>query len=1056
MERWATVKRLHQAALDREPNQRAAFLDHACAGDETLRREVQSLLAYEQDAASFLESPALEVTRRSVSHEPSMLFVGRTLGHYHVQSLLGTGGMGEVYLARDPRLDRAVALKILPPDLAHDRDRMQRFLREAKAASALNHPSVATIYDIGESDEVRFIVMEYVEGHTLAEKIDGGALPVAEIVDIVVQVADALDAAHAKGITHRDIKPANLMVTPRGQTKVLDFGIAKTARGESAPLTETMTTGAQTAVGLVIGSVPYMSPEQVLGHSVDHRSDLFSLGVTLYELATGRHPFASATATETMDRILHAQPHSIAGFNDAVPSELERITFKCLDKDLARRYQSARELLADLRKLQQGNADITRISIDDHRRHNLPAQLTSFVGRRREIDEVRRLLAGTRLLTLTGAGGCGKTRLALQVATELVDQFTDGVWVVDLSPLSEQGLIPQTVAATLGVRGVPNRSLADVLADYFRPRHVLLLLDNCEHLIVECAHLVEPLLRAATRLHVLATSREGLGSAGEVVSRVPSLSLPTASELPASEALMEYDAISLFAERARVVDAGFTVSASNASTVAEICHRLDGIPLALELAAARLSVLSVEQINRRLSDRFRLLTGGSRTAVARQRTLEATIDWSYDLLSETERVVLCRLSVFPGGWTLEAAEDVCAGDGIDKDLMVDLLSHLVDKSLIIVDAEAAGERRYRFLETVRQYGRERLVRSADAERVRDRHLSFFSELVRHAEPELQKADQVFWLNRLQGEYDNVRSALDWCLAIPERGHTGLELAAALTWFWIKRGYFAEGRQWLERALAATESSGRLRAKGLNSLSCMAVFQADYATTLTRSDESIALGRKAGDLRTTAHSLFLQGVVAVQRGDLEQIAKLAVESQTAAIASEDPWVQAHPLELLGFVAVFEGHYDRGAQVFKDALELFRRSGDMWGISRMLTNLGQVSVLQTHYVRAKALAAEGIALSQKLGDRREVALYLEICAAAEAGQGNVARAARLWGASDRLLESVGSPLQPENAMLRDRCFDSAKESLGESLFQAALSEGRTMTLRKAIQYALEDKS
>jgi non-specific serine/threonine protein kinase len=400
--------------------------------------------------------------------------------------------------------------------------------------------------------------------------------------------------------------------------------------------------------------------------------------------------------------------------------------------------------------------------------------------------------------------------------------------------------------------------------------------------------LVEPLLRAAPNLHVLATSREGLGIAGETVWRVPSMAVPASSDVLAPETLQQYEAVRLFADRAVAVMPAFATTESNAATVVEICRRLDGIPLAIELAAARLNVLSVDQISVRLNDRFRLLTGGSRTAVARQRTLEATIDWSYDLLSETERTVLCRLSVFPGGWTLEAAEDVCAGDGIDQDTMLELLSHLVDKSLIIVDAEAGGERRYHFLETVRQYGRERLVRSGDAERVRDRHLSFFSELVRRAEPELQKADQVSWLNRLQREYDNVRSALDWCL---ERSDTGLELAAALTWFWIKRGYFAEGRQWLERALLATESSGRLRAKALNSLSCMAVFQADYATTLTRADESIAIGRKSGDLRSTAHSLFLQGVVAVQRGDLEQIASLAAESQTAAIASHDLWVQA---------------------------------------------------------------------------------------------------------------------------------------------------------------------
>src|SRR5262245_16161627 len=287
MERWTTVKRLHQAALEQSVSERAAFLDEACAGDQALRREVQSLLAYEQDAASFLESPALEVTARSASHESSIPLEGRTLGHYHLKSLLGRGGMGEVYLARDPRLERAVAVKILPRDLADDADRMHRFIREARAASALNHANVATIYDIGESEAVHFIVMEYVEGSTLGEKIRCGPLPATEIIDIAVQVADALDAAHTRGITHRDIKPANLMLTTRGQIKVLDFGVAKTAPSESAPMSQTMAPGVETAVGLLIGSVPYMSPEQVLGHDVDSRSDLFSLGVTLHELATG-------------------------------------------------------------------------------------------------------------------------------------------------------------------------------------------------------------------------------------------------------------------------------------------------------------------------------------------------------------------------------------------------------------------------------------------------------------------------------------------------------------------------------------------------------------------------------------------------------------------------------------------------------------------------------------------------------------------------------------------------------------------------------------------------
>jgi hypothetical protein len=415
-------------------------------------------------------------------------------------------------------------LKILPRDLTFDADRLQRFIREAKAASALNHPNVATIHDVGESGGVRFIVMEYVDGQTLADQMAGRLVTAREVVEIAIQVADGLDAAHAKGITHRDVKPANVMRTARGHVKVLDFGVAKTTSREHPTDASVHLIGSQTAAGAVIGSAPYMSPEQVLGHDVDHRSDLFSLGVTLYELATGRLPFSGATPAETIDRILDAEPQQMTALNPNLPSELEHIAGKCLEKDRERRYQSARDLIADLSQLRRqmdGDAGATRI--DERRAHNLPAQLTTFVGRLREIEDIRQLLSTTRLLTLAGAGGCGKTRLALQVAEAMVDEFRDGVRLVDLGPLSEPTLIADTLAATLGVRGGQKSALDDVLAEYLRPRRVLLVLDNCEHLIAACAQLVEPLLRAAPNLHVLATSREGLGVIGEVVWRVPSM-----------------------------------------------------------------------------------------------------------------------------------------------------------------------------------------------------------------------------------------------------------------------------------------------------------------------------------------------------------------------------------------------------------------------------------------------------------------------------------------------------------------------------------------------------
>jgi eukaryotic-like serine/threonine-protein kinase len=358
MDRWTTVKRIHQSALDKDPSERAAFVDESCGDDETLLREVQSLLTYATDAESFLERPAVDIATAPSSESQEATLVGRAVSHYQVLSLLGAGGMGEVYLARDPRLDRTVALKILPGELAADPDRMQRFAREARAASALNHPNVAAIYDVGESDGLRFIVMEHVEGNTVAARI-GHPLTPSEVVDIAVQAADALDVAHAKGITHRDIKPANLMLTPRGQVKVLDFGVAKVGRSDEVSPNGHWTVEPLTAVGSVVGSAPYMSPEQIVGGDVDPRSDVFSLGVVIYQMATGHVPFSGSTREELLEAILRATPQAMTGRNPDVPPELERITFKCLEKSAADRYSSARELLSDLWPLKR-QLDATR------------------------------------------------------------------------------------------------------------------------------------------------------------------------------------------------------------------------------------------------------------------------------------------------------------------------------------------------------------------------------------------------------------------------------------------------------------------------------------------------------------------------------------------------------------------------------------------------------------------------------------------------------------------------------------------------------------------------
>ncbi len=472
--------------------------------------------------------------------------------------------------------------------------------------------------------------------------------------------------------------------------------------------------------------------------------------------------------------------------------------------------------------------------------------------------------------------GCGKTRLALQVAADLLDEFPDGVWLVELAALLDPVLIPQIVASTLGMREEPvspdegssvmsvgpsrDRALLAKLMDYLQPRHLLLILDNCEHLIAACAQLSETLLRACPNLRILATSREALGIAGETAWRVSSLSLPDLRKLPLAEGLREYEAIRLFIDRAKSTLPTFGVTNQNGPTVTQICQRLDGIPLAIELAAARVKVLSVEQLAVRLDDRFRLLTGGSRTALPRQQTLRAAIDWSYELLSKKERVLLRRVSVFVGGFSLEAVEAVCVGKGIEASEALDLLTHLVDKSLVVVE-EQLGETRYRLLDTVRQYSREKLLESKEASAVRKRHRDWYVKLAERAEPEMHGPNQVIWLERLETEHDNLRAALEWSLGGGET-EAGLRLAGAIWDFWRLHGYLSEGRRWLEGFLSRSSGvSTPARVKALQAAATLGLFQCDFERATTLSEECLTLSRELGDKEGIAFSLINLGGLA---------------------------------------------------------------------------------------------------------------------------------------------------------------------------------------------------
>lgn len=643
--------------------------------------------------------------------------------------------------------------------------------------------------------------------------------------------------------------------------------------------------------------------------------------------------------------------------------------------------------------------------------NNLPRQLTSFIGREKEIAEIKNLLAKTSLLTLTGAGGCGKTRLSLQVAADVLEQYPDGVWLTELAPLFDASLVPQEVASALGVREQPSKTFVQTLTDHLKSRRLLLVLDNCEHLLADCAQLCNSLLRACPQLTILATSREALGIAGEQTYRIPSLSLPDPRQTLSVEQINQYEAVRLFIERAVSSKADFAVTNLTAPTLATLCHRLDGIPLAIELAAARVRSLSVEEIDRRLDNRFRLLTGGNKVAMPRQQTLRALIDWSYDLLKAEEKLLLCRLSVFAGGWTLSAAETVCtgeseAGTAIEDWEMLDLLTGLVDKNLVVVNTQATVTR-YRLLETVRQYALERLETGGEAEAVRVRHRDYFLTLAEEAEPKLKGAEQAHWFAVLEAEHDNLRQAMACCMEKTERVEAGLRLGAVLWMFWYVRGHFVEGRAYLVAALRRAEGlqNQRVRADALSVAGDLAFRQSDYAEAWALLEQGLALCRELGDKRGIGFSLNSLGHMSLYQGDYATARELFTESLALFRELGDKPDIAASFNNLGSMATNQGNYAEARALLEQSLALFRESGDQVGIALSLNNLGRVARDEGNYAEARVLLEQSLALSRDLGYKQTIAYALNNLGRIARDEGNYAEARRLSEESLALRRELG---------------------------------------------------
>jgi len=734
----------------------------------------------------------------------------------------------------------------------------------------------------------------------------------------------------------------------------------------------------------------------------------------------------------------------------------------------------------------------------DIRRNNLPAQPTPLVGRERELEEILALLRSShvRLLTLTGPGGTGKTRLGLQAAAELTDEFEDGVFFVALAAVADPSLVAPTITRTLGLAESGNQPAEELLEDYLRDRQVLLVLDNFEQ-ILESASLLDALLSVAPGLKVLATSRTPLGLYGEHEFPVGPLSLPDTGSLPSVEHLTRYEAVRLFVERARAIRPDFSLTEENAPAVVEICARLDGLPLAIELAAARIKLLSPQAMLSRLDSRLKLLTGGARNLPERQRTLRNAIAWSYEMLDEGEKTLFARLAAFSGGSTLEAVEAVCDPRGDLPEDALDVVSSLLDKSLLRQEEGQGAEPRLMMLETIREFALEKFEESDDTEAIRCAHAEYFLALAEEAEPELWGPEDAAWLNQLEQEHDNMRAALSWAIG-HEEAELALRLGGALRWFWNMGGYYGEGRSWLEAALARDGwAPAHARAKVLEGVGWLANQQGDLDRAEAAAEEglelsteaglgevvvadfqnvlgdaarhrgdyeraaellemSLALHRAARDTRGVAWSLGNLANVASDRGNYERAKNLYEEGLALSRGLGGAELLGAYLISLGDEYLLEGNLERATKLNEEAAELYRKRGRKGLLQIALDNLGWSALIRGDLQRAETLHEESLVLCRELGDKLIGLESIEGFACAAGAGGAAERAARLFGAVEALREAAGYHQATRAHSLREPYLAAARSQVGETAWAEAWEEGRSMTFEEATAYALQGKT
>ena len=966
---------------------------------------------------------------------------------------IGRGGFGIVFRCTQPALGREVAVKVLTADLDQNRE---RFLREQRAMGVLTgHPNIVGVLHVGETESGHpYLAMQYHRPGSLDARIhDLGALPVDEVLRLGVKLAGALETAHRAGILHRDIKPANILYTEFGEPALSDFGIAH------------VTGGFKTATGVFTGSPAFTAPEILSGDPPSQASDVYGLGATLFAALTGHAAFERRSGEQVIAQFLRIASESAPNLREGgVPDDVADVVDMAMARDPHDR-PSIVELCEQIQRVQARHGfPVDEMALRSDRQHrppratrasrtgrtlgNIPLEMTTFVGRRNELAEVKKSLSAARLVTLSGIGGVGKTRLALRVASDVRTDYRDGVWFVELGELRDGSMLVDAVTATLGVNDQSAKPPLEVLIEFLSNRRPLLVLDNCEQVVDEAAKLAEALLRASPELHILATSREALGIGGETVLPISPLScLEANSEYPSLGPCN--DAVALFAERATAAVPGFELTADNMATISQICSRVDGLPLAIELAAARLRAMSPAQILDRLSDRFTLLTRGSRGAPTRQQTLAWSIGWSHDLCTPDEQQVWGRLSVFSGSFELAAAEDICGHD-MPPETFDDLVSSLVDKS-ILLRTEVRGEVRLRLLDTVRDYGRERLEQTDEYPRLRRRHLDWYRQLAHDAETGWFSAEQVQWLDRVQRELPNLREALDF--SILEGSPDALEFAADLYQFWFLRGPYGEARRWLDRALAAApDGPTTARARAIYGACMIASTQGDIPAATALVEEGRALVKRTTDPIARAAVAIGDGFTALATGELDHACACL---QEAADEHVKPTMRGGALVMLGWARELRGEPTAAIACYDVALALSESHGESMYRMIALLSMGTVKWRHGEATDAIRLVRQSLQLAQMVNDRRTAAYCLESLAwiAGDAGRPRIA--AVLLGAAAGLAKAVGSTSFPFAHMSahHDECEDGARHALGADEFDVAHQEGYSLNFNDAVRFGLD---